>query len=264
MRDKTLNIRKILLNLVLKGVNKKLMELSCVVIDDEPSGITMVEDLIGQTAGTALRSSFDNAFDALNYLHTNGPVDVVFSDISMPFINGIEAAKLLDAHCRFLIFITAHRDYGPEAFEVNADGYLLKPLMKTRFLELVHKLLKEKSKADERFKDDRVLLIKGGLKNNYLNVLSENILYIKALANYVQIYGIDGVKTTYMGLIAVEHALEGNRAFLKINRSTIIAVNKIHHIDGYTVVMNDEAKFTVGKQYKLFFNEFLSKRVLNP
>jgi two-component system LytT family response regulator len=240
------------------------MELSCVVIDDEPSGITMVEDLIFQTAGTALRSSFDNAFDALNYLHAHGPVDVVFSDISMPFINGIEAAKLLDEHCKFLIFITAHRDYGPEAFEVNANDYLLKPLMKARFLALVHKLLKEKSKNEDQFKDDRFLLIKGSLKNNYLNVRSEHILYIKALANYIQIYELDEIKTTYMGLIDVERALKGNHAFLKINRSTIIAVNKIDHIDGYTVVMNDQARFTVGRQFKPVFNEFLSKRTLNP
>ena len=240
------------------------MELSCVVIDDEPSGITMVEDLIFQTAGTSLRSSFDNAFDALNYLHTHGPVDVVFSDISMPFINGIEAARLLDPHCRFLIFITAHRDYGPEAFEVNADDYLLKPLMKTRFLALIHKLLKEKNKGDEQFKDARFLLIKGALKNNYLSVLSENILYIKALANYVQFYEPEGIKTTYMGLTAVEQELKGNRAFLKINRSTIIAVNKIHHIDGYTIIMNDQARFTVGRPYRPFFNEFLYKRALNP
>jgi len=240
------------------------MVLSCIVIDDEPSGITMVEDLAGGTAGIALRGSFENAFDALNFLHLNGPVDVVFSDISMPFINGIEAAKLLDAHCRFLIFITAHRDYGPEAFEVSAAGYLLKPLMKSRFLALVHKLLKEKSRSEQQFKDDRYLLIKGGLKSSYLNVESEKILYIKALANYVQIYGTDGIKTTYMGLIDVEHALRGNRAFLKINRSTIIAVNKIHHIDGYGIVMSDEAKFTVGRQFRPAFNEFVSKRTLNP
>ncbi|MGA9652242.1 LytR/AlgR family response regulator transcription factor [Pedobacter sp.] len=239
------------------------MKLSCVVIDDEPSGITMVEDLIGQTPGTELRSSFDNAFDALNYFHNHGPVDVVFSDISMPFINGIEAAKLLEVHCKFLIFITAHRDYGPESYEVNADGYLLKPLMRVKFTELVNSLLEKKNKSRLLYMQKDCLLIKGALKNNYVNILTRDILYIKALANYIQVILTAETKTTHMGLIDMERALNGNHAFLKINRSTIIAVDKIDRIDGYYVVMKDEERFTVGRQFKPAFNEFLSQRTIN-
>ncbi|MET0572705.1 MAG: response regulator transcription factor [Pedobacter agri] len=240
------------------------MNLNCVVIDDEPAGLTMVEDMIVQTFGTELCKSFDNAFDALNYFHQNGPVDVVFSDIDMPFINGIEAARLLNSHCSFLIFVTSHREYGPEAFEVNADGYLLKPLMKTRFLELIDKLRKEKIQKAKIQKDNRYLLVKGSLKNTYTNILAEGILYIKAMANYIQIFQPGTVRTTQMGLGAIEKALEGNPAFLKINRSTIIAVDKISTIDGYKVVMNDQMDFTVGRQYKKAFNDFVMRKALNP
>ena len=246
------------------ALKKGEKELSCIVIDDEPYGIIMAEDLIEQTPGTRLQKSFDNAFDALTYLYSHGPVDVVFCDISMPFINGIEAAKLLNVHCRFLIFITAHRDYGAETYEVNADGYLLKPLMKIKFMEQVNKLLNEKEKSDKLFKDEKILLIKGSLKNTYVSVVYEEILYIKAMANYIQIYVTDGIRTTYMGLNDVERALKGNRSFLKINRSTIISTSKIDHIDGYTVFMKNSRKFTVGRTYKHPFNEFISKRVINP
>ncbi|WP_025144364.1 LytR/AlgR family response regulator transcription factor [Pedobacter jeongneungensis] len=240
------------------------MNLNCSVIDDEPAGITMVEDVIEQTFGIRLCKSFDNAFDALIFFQTHGPVDIIFLDIDMPFINGIEAATLLHPYCTFLIFITAHREYGPEAFEVNADGYLLKPLMKSRFLELMDKLRKEKIQKASIQKDNRYLLVKGSLKNTYTNIWAEGILYIKAMANYIQIFQSEGIKTTQMGLGAIEKVLEGNPSFLKINRSTIIAVDKIATIDGYKVVMNDQMDFTVGRQYKKAFNDFVIKKALNP
>ncbi|WP_316757421.1 response regulator transcription factor [Pedobacter aquatilis] len=234
------------------------------MIDDEPAGVTMVEDIVEQTFGIRLCKSFDNAFDALIFFQTNGPVDVIFLDIDMPFINGIEAAKLLNPYCTFLIFVTAHREYGPEAFEVNADGYLLKPLMKSRFLELMDKLRRSKIEKANSQKDNRYLLVKGSLKNTYTNIWAEGILYIKAMANYIQIFLSGAVKTTQMGLNAIEKALEGNPAFLKINRSTIIAVDKISTIDGYSVIMNDQAAFTVGRKYRNAFNEFVMKKALNP
>ena len=87
------------------------MEMKCIIIDDEHHTITHIAELITITPGVTHEKSFDNAFDALTYLHDLKHVDIVFLDIEMPQINGIEAAKLLWSYCDFLVLITAHTGY---------------------------------------------------------------------------------------------------------------------------------------------------------
>jgi len=239
-----------------------MTELKCIVIDDEPYSITQIEELISATPGVTHEQSFENAYDAMNYLHQHKHIDVILSDIGMPFINGIEGAKLLKPYCDYLIFITGHRDYAEESFEVGVDGYLLKPLRKLKFIQQIQRLIASKLPLlSATRKDDNFVLIKGGLKNNYLSLQYENVMYIKAMSNYIQVFTRDKVFTSYHTLSDMEEALKDRTEFLRINRSEILSFNHVTQIDGFRIMLHNGTKFSVTRSYKKKFEEFLNNRL---
>ena len=236
------------------------MELSCIVIDDEPHAISQVEQLIAQTPGISLTGSFENAYDAIEYLHKNGQVDVVFSDINMPHINGIEAGKILNTYCNFLVYVTAHRDYGTEAFQVEASGYLVKPLLKQRFFEQVEKLLHSKHERSDK-NPEKYLFVKGDNKNTFIKIAYADIIYIQAMLNYVRIVTTKNTVTTYKGLNEMEKELRNNQDFLRINRSVIISLGFLDHVDGFMVYLSaHDLSFSVGKTYQNAFMKYLNRK----
>lgn len=237
------------------------MELRCIIIDDEAYAIARLEELVQASPGVVHVKSFDNAFDAMNYLHHEGHIDLIFSDIGMPFINGIEAAKLLKPYCDFLVFITGHRDYGEESYEVGVDGYLLKPLIKLKFIQLVQRLLNSKEKEEHKDLNRRSMLMKGNSKNNYLNVHHDEIIYVKAMSNYVKVITEEGLQTTHLTLTEMERKLEHVPQFLRIHRSVIISFNYVKEIEGFNIILKNKEKFTVGRSYKKLFEDFLKKRI---
>jgi DNA-binding LytR/AlgR family response regulator len=238
-----------------------MTELKCIVIDDEPYFLTQIEDLIAVTPGVTHEQSFENAYDAMNYLHTHKHIDLILSDIGMPYINGIEAAKLLKPHCEFLIFITGHRDYGEESFEVGADGYLLKPLRKLKFIQQIQRLLATRLVAPGTKQNDSFVLVKGGLKHKYLSIQYEKVMYIKAMSNYIQVFLTDKVLMSYHTITDMEEAIRERSEFLRINRSEIISFNHVKQIDGFQILLNDGQKFTVTRSYKGKFEEFVRNRL---
>ena len=238
-----------------------MKELKCIVIDDEPYSITQIEELISTTPGVTHEQSFENAYDAMNYLHSHKHVDLILSDIGMPYINGIEAAQLLKPYCDFLVFITGHRNYGEESFEVGVDGYLLKPLKKLKFIQQVEKLLTIRDRIDNPALNDKFILVKGGLKHNYISIEFEKIIYVKALSNYIQVFSENGVQTTYLTLSEMDNTLKERPNFLRINRSEIISFNHVKNIDGLQILMYDGKRFTVSRTYKNLFEDFLKKRI---
>ncbi|MBT2563750.1 response regulator transcription factor [Pedobacter sp. ISL-68] len=239
------------------------MELECIVIDDETYAITQIEDMIAITPGIVHRQSFENAFDAIQYLHNHQRVHIVFCDIRMPFIDGIEAGKLLNEYCDFLVYVTAHREYGREASELNAAGYLVKPIRRAAFMEKVKMLISRMPVLRPPFVDNPFLYIKGSLKNTYFSVSFEEIILIRAEANYVSIKTTGGARLSYNSLSQIEKNIENRTEFMKINRSVIISMFFFDHVDGYEVYLKDKSSFTLGREYRPVFFEFLKKRMFN-
>ncbi|MFF5380771.1 LytR/AlgR family response regulator transcription factor [Pedobacter suwonensis] len=238
-----------------------MTELKCIVIDDEPYSITQIEELISTTPGVIHEQSFDNAYDAMNYLHHHRHIDLILSDIGMPYINGIEAAKLLKPYCEFLIFITGHRDYGEESFEVGVDGYLLKPLKKLKFIQQIQRLLAIKIAEPSNRKHDSFVLIKGGLKHKYLSLQYEKVMYFKAMSNYLQIFLTDNRLISYHTITDMEEAIKERSEFLRINRSEIVSFNHVKQIDGFQIQLSNGTKFTVTRSYRKKFEEFVRDRL---
>lgn len=239
------------------------MEISCIVIDDEPHAISELADLIEATPGIYMLNSFSNIAHAIDYLNNHEPVDVIFSDIEMPRLNGITGAGILRKHCDYLIYVTAHRRFALDAFAVNAVGYMVKPIshraMVKKVTELRENLIKRVNNQTKG-----MAFVKGGRKNTFIKLEWNNVVYVEALLNYVNIHTLKGAEVTYLGLKAVSEFLKKQDCFFRISKSIIINLNFIERVDGNMVRMVQEVTFTVGDKYRSAFHEFLRKRTLNP
>ncbi|MGN6639149.1 MAG: LytR/AlgR family response regulator transcription factor [Mucilaginibacter sp.] len=239
-------------------------KLKCIVVDDEPHAISELEDLIKCCPQLANAASFRDTGDALSFLQDQGGVDIIFSDIHMPAMNGIDSARLFKKYCRFLIFVTAHREHAFEAFNVNASSYLVKPVSKTAFLEKVYELFGHNSLfvTNSERKED-FLFVKGSMKNHFTRINFNDIIFIEGLLNYVIIHTTTTKHITYIGLKEITKKLENKGAFIRINKSIIISANHISHIDGNIVYLSNKNFYTVGNIYKGAFHDYITKHTLN-
>jgi len=239
------------------------MEMSCVIIDDEPHALAELAELIGRTPGIFLVSEFCDVRNALQFFGEGETVDIIFSDIDMPMIDGITAASLLQGYCRELVFVTAHREYALEAFGVRAAGYLLKPVGFIPFVELVSGL-SQKRGLGQTDNGGSIAFIKGDRKHSFLKLALREVVFIEAMLNYVKIVTIEGVKVTYAGLKDVEDMLRPKAYFLRISKSLIVNMDFVDRVDGNLVYLNDGTSMTIGQSYREAFRDFLRKRTFNP
>jgi len=240
------------------------MEMKSIVIDDEDYSQNQIEELIAITPGVVHEKSFNNAYEALIYLHDQNHIDIVFLDIEMPQISGIEAAKLLRPYCDFLVFVTGHAEYGAESFEIGIDGYLLKPVSEVKFIRQIQRLLEKRSNEPSTKNPDNFLLVKGGAKHKYVSIQLDQVLYIKSMSNYVRFFSTDEEHITYHTLKHIEEAIQERTEFLRINRSEIVSFNHVKQVDGYQILLNNGDKFMVSRSYKNKFDEFLRNRLPGP
>ncbi|MCZ4222920.1 LytR/AlgR family response regulator transcription factor [Pedobacter rhodius] len=241
------------------------MKLFSIVIDDEPHAANELETLLERTPGIENLQSFNDVESAITFLNTRGKIDVIFSDIMMPGINGIVAAELFRSHCDFLIFVTAHRDFALQAFDAMAAGYLMKPLRQEALLKQIAEISRKRIKPSEpAAKEGEFIMIKGSNKNSFTKVVFKDIIYIEAMLNYVKITTVRGSELTYIGLKSIEESLNGKKNFLRISRSVIISLDHLDRVDGNTVRMGDKTNFTVGESYRNAFYAFLRSQAVNP
>ncbi len=238
------------------------MKLTCVIIDDEPHAISEVEDLVKLSPNLQFSASFLDVQEAIIFLQNSGGVDIIFSDINMPGLNGIEAAGILRNYCRYLIYVTAHRQFALDAFEVNATAYLVKPISKACFLEKVEVIIRN-LKTNSPKKEENVLFVKGGAKNCYIKIDCREIIYIEGMLNYITIHTTRSKEVTYMGLKEVIHKLQDKENFIRVNKSTIISTDYIERVEGNMIHMINNKYYTVGDIYKSAFHDYLMKRTLN-
>lgn len=239
------------------------MTMTCVVIDDEPHAIEELSGLIADTGQLTLLQTFSDAKKAIAYLQQEGAVDIIFSDIHMPALNGIDAAVILTNYCHFLVYVTAHRDYAPEAFEANAAAYMLKPVSYISFSKKIEELNLRHSNISKLQKDEQdFLFIKGGQKSSFIKIKYSDIVYIEAMLNYIMIYTTSGHEITYIGLKAMEDMLRDRDIFFRINKSIIISINHMDRVDGNIARLATGQNFQVGEKYRSVFLDFLKKHTL--
>lgn len=218
------------------------MPIRCIIIDDEPLAIKLLENFIGRTSFLTHEASFLNPLDALD--HINQHSQLVFLDIEMAELNGLELAKLIPSQVR-IIFTTAYKQYAFDSYEVHAIDYLLKPISYTSFLKAVTraKIYFEqddinKTAIEESDVADSHFFVKCDYK--LVRIDFDSILYIQALKDYVRIFQVNA-KRPIIALItmkSLEEKLPVN-TFCRVHRSYIVRIDKIDSIERNRIRLGD-------------------------
>jgi DNA-binding LytR/AlgR family response regulator len=204
------------------------MKLNCLIVDDEPLARKAIREYIQQTQDLNYLGEANSADDAIEFLKTS-KADLIFTDIQMPVINGIDFVRSTGNDALF-IFITAFPEYAVEGYELNIIDYLLKPVSYERFLKAVTKTkeylalknqTKEKKQADYFF-------IKCG--NKFEKILFDDVLYAEALENYVKIYTRAKMYVSYLTFKSLEEYLSPEK-FIRVHKSYIVSLSKIENLD---------------------------------
>lgn len=237
------------------------MIIKCIAIDDEPLALKQVSSFIEKTPFLELVASCKSAFEAMEVI-TKQEIDLMFVDIQMPDLTGIDFVKSLNNDHQ-IIFTTAYQEYALEGFKVNALDYILKPFGYDEFLKAANKALShfdllKKARVQEDSKDD-YLFVKSEYKIKRINL--NDIQYIEGLREYVKIVLKDEKPVmSLMSLKSLEEKLPQNR-FMRVHRSFIVNLDEIQTIERSRIIFG-KTYIPVSEQYKNQFQEFLGKRFL--
>jgi DNA-binding LytR/AlgR family response regulator len=216
---------------------------TCIIIDDEPLAIKVIEEHL-ENFNNIIEciGTFTKPINALEILN-NHKVDIVFLDINMPSISGIEFIKAIPKQ-PYVIFTTAYREFAVDAFDLNALDYLVKPISTGRFLKAINKFLALNQSNNTNITEH--LNLKADKKNYKIPI--DSIIYIESLDNYIKVQTTKTSLISYESLSALEKELPAN-TFMRIHRSYIINLSMIDHYTSSYVVLDDK-KFTIGRNYK--------------
>ena len=238
--------------------------MNCIIIDDEPLARTEMQSLIQEISKVEVLASFSNAFTALDFLKTN-QVDLIFLDIQMPLMTGLEFAESLPKQS-LIIFTTAYSQYALKSYELDAIDYLLKPIEKQRLekaikkAELYNQLLSQETIKNTVESNTRnFLFIKADRRFYKLNF--DEIKFIEGLKDYVVIHTKTQKLITAMNLKTIHQKIPAD-IFLRVSTSFVINLNFIDSFDKHNIYI-DESEIPLGEVYKSDFFEAYSGGSLN-
>jgi DNA-binding LytR/AlgR family response regulator len=235
----------------------------CIIIDDEPHAIAGLKSYISQTPILCLLASYTDPVVALKEIQLLEGIDLIFIDVDMPKINGLELAKEIRHKTKKLVFTTAHTKYAFEAFQVKADAYLLKPYSLGKFMITINDLFPHTSQMpDPIIKKDFFFVKSKDDDQKIVKVKYAEVIAVESKLNYIMIYTSKKNILTYMPLAEIAKILTPMPNFMQLHRSYLINQDHIEMIDGNLVKMVNQLKFTVGERYRVGFHEFLSKSLI--
>lgn len=229
----------------------------CVIIDDEPLALDLLESYVNKTPILTLEGKFSSAILAIEQLKEN-PVDLVFLDIQMPLLNGLEFARLINPEQTRVVFTTAFEQYAIDGYKVNALDYLLKPITYSDFLQAVHKAFSWYEIAKQPKNERKTIIVKSDYKQMQIEI--DKILYVEGLKDYIKIYVHEQPKPilTLMSMKSMEELLPPSK-FMRIHRSFIVNKNRINVIDKSRLII-EKSVIPVSESYKSVLTQFLNER----
>lgn len=235
---------------------------TCTIIDDDPHFTQLMEEYIQETPELKLLKIFNDPLKAIAEITEQEKVDIIFLDINMPHITGIELAPYLKKVSTFLIFITSHAQYAVKAFDLEADDFLYKPFRLERLQQSIRKITDKaqhsQAQANHPHTDDLFYMKIAGSPSRYIKFLYKEIIAFESDKNYIKIYTPSNCHRVYLSLNEVEKRLAGRSDFIKIQRSFIISKLFIDQVDNNMVIMNYiKVPVSIGKHYRQAFFEYL-------
>jgi two-component system LytT family response regulator len=238
--------------------------INCLIVDDEQHSIDVLAHHVNRTDFLHLVGTTTDATQALSMIN-NHKIDLLFQDIHMPELSGIDIVKILQGKCE-VILTTAYSNYAVEGFELGVADYLLKPISYPRFMKAVQKVVDKTKFSSETDKSDEAgndfIYVKTGIRNNVVKVVLSTVEYIESVKNYVAIYH-GGQKTlVYTSLKEVEASLPVHQ-FIRVHRSFIIPLSKIARIEGSLIVLQeDKVTVPLSDSYKAAFWQIVNNKTI--
>lgn len=225
------------------------MSINCIIIDDEPSSQLVLKAFIADVNELNLIATCNNALEALTVLNRNTTIDLLFLDINMPKITGLEFYKSLQNPPK-VIFTTAYSQYAVDGFEVNAVDYLLKPFSFNRFLKAIQKVVIAEPKPNSL---DSIIFIKS---NKVLHrIKTKEIEYIEAFGDYVKIHLYDKTITTNSTFSKILKDLPNT--IERCHKSFAVNISKINSVTGNIIYINEKT-IPIGQKFKTDFIKMLN------
>ena len=234
-----------------------MRKLRCCVIDDEPLALELIKSYVEKTPFLEFVDAFSSASLAVKTIIESN-IDLLFLDIQMAELNGIEFARVVPARCR-IVFITAFPQYAVEGFRANALDYLLKPVSYTEFLEAANKAMmwcKLVENSENVGNEQKHIIVKSEYK--LLQIPIDDITYIEGLKDYVRIFLDNGTSVmSLMSLRTMELGLPSSR-FMRVHRSFIVQTSKIKVIERNRIVFGKQY-IPISDTYKSEFMDYVAR-----
>ncbi|OCK51612.1 DNA-binding response regulator [Chryseobacterium sp. CBo1] len=210
--------------------------MKALIVDDNDIARTTLAHLAKQVPNLTIVNEYSNAIEAYNHLQNN-QVDLIFLDIEMPEMTGIELTKNLSGKDIIIIFTSSNKDYALEAFELNIVDYILKPVMPARFLQAVSKAqsILESRKEDVEVTKDEFLFVRDSNITRRLKL--DDIFYAEAMGDYVKFYTREKMFAIHGKMKTAEERLPKDH-FIRVHRSYIVSVGKIDTLQDGGIMIN--------------------------
>ena len=239
--------------------------IKCIIVDDEPHAIEVLDHYVKQTPHLQLVASFTNPIEALQLLG-HRKIDLVFLDIQMPEISGIDFIKAIQGKSK-VILTTAYSEFALEGYDLYVVDYLLKPIRLPRFLAAVQKVVEQLNANSEihshpEIVEDDYIFVKTESKGKLLKINLGDIDFIESMKNYVAIHR-GGQKTlVYTSMKELEERLP-KKQFLRIHKSFIIPISRITGVEGNLLrLKNVTAEILIGENYKPELMEIIRGKMI--
>jgi DNA-binding LytR/AlgR family response regulator len=240
--------------------------LKCIIVDDEQFSIDSLLNYIDLTEKIDVIQIYLDPTEALNNAVKFDNIDILFLDVNMPNLTGIELAKIFRPKVKKIIFTTCHSSYAFEAFEVEADAFLLKPYTYAKFLTTIHRLFtfERKNDSQQEVSEKDYFLVKNKDENlKVVFIAFKDVIYFESCHNHVRIHLNDQrMITAYLTIKDILQLLNNREDFVQFHRAYILSVCQIKYINHDMITLTNDLTFPVGDKYKQEFRQFLSDNLL--
>jgi len=224
------------------------MKIKCIIIDDEPLAISVLKNHLSDFKNFDLVATFNTPIQALSVIENN-EIDVIFLDINMPKMSGLEFLRVL-TNKPHIVITTAYREFAVESFDLDVLDYLVKPIPFGRFLKSINKIqgqinLGKEKLVETSFKEDPFIFLK--VDKKMMKIKLNDILYIESLKDYIKVFTVIGDYLVHKSMTSISEELPKDN-FLRIHRSFTIAINKITSVEGNSIEIF-KRRLPIGRNY---------------
>lgn len=237
---------------------------TCFAIDDEFTSLKILTHYIESQPELELIKAFTDPILALNEIEKlKKVVDIIFLDVEMPGMNGIELAKLIKHKTKKLVFTTSFSNYAINSYELEADGFLLKPILPAKFDQTIKKLCSGLDFSLKNYEDAFIVVKSTEQRNRFIKIRITDIIVVEAKERTTKIYTKEEIITSNSSLAEVSELLAFEKTFHRIHRSFIISANHVKTLERTFVILTNSLKISIGRKYAELYHKLSKNRRLS-